>query len=64
MSKFVVYLGKPRIAELISNSDFSLEVIYTVNVGASISSITIVSGGTLILVGLESGQVYLLAPVR
>ena len=37
---------------------------FSMNMGTSISSLSIVQGGSLVLVGLESGQVYLLAPTR
>ena len=64
MLKFVVYLGKksPRCT-CIFDIIFSLEVLYSFNIGEKIVCLHLTKNGSQILVGLESGQLKIFGPV-
>lgn len=64
MLKFAVYLGKKSQhrtfpLEII----FSLEVLYSFNIGEKIVCLHLTKNGSQILVGLESGQLKIFGPV-
>ena len=64
MLKFAVYLGKKcHFRTFPLEIIFSLEVLYSFNIGEKIVCLHLTKNGSQILVGLESGQLKIFGPV-
>ena len=64
MLKFAVYLGKKcHFGTFPLEIIFSLEVLYSFNIGEKIVCLHLTKNGSQILVGLESGQLKIFGPV-